>query len=135
MEFLTTTEKTTHTPKFDEKSRTLQPDTKNGECQRLLRQARRLDQAACLLSLLEKNPIAAAQQSKQWELTYGKHLGAMANDIDKNNSEETGFHRFVTEEVVSYTARLMQLKMSAKHYHQRYLNMNAAYLNILRSEK
>ena len=40
---------------------------------------------------------------------YGTHLGAMANDIDESNREDVGFHRFVTEEVVSYTARLMQL--------------------------
>ena len=111
------TEKTTHTPKIDEKTRTLQPNTKNGECQRLLKQARRLDQAACLLSLLENNPTAAVQQRKIWERTYGMHLGAMAGDIDESNSEEIGTHKFVSEEIISYTARLMQLKLSAKCYH------------------
>ena len=115
----TTTEKTTHTLKYDSKSQTLQPNTKNGESQRLLRQSRRLDQAVCLFNLIESNPTAAVQQRKKWEEAYGKHLGAMTNDIDEHNSDEVGFHNFVTEGVVSYTARLLQLKMPAKHYHQR----------------
>ena len=72
------------------------------------------------------------QQRKKWERTYGMHLGAMAGDIDENNSEEVGFHKFVSE-MVSYTARLMQLKLSAKFYHQRYLSKNADYLKQLRS--
>ena len=84
----TTTEKTMHTPKFDDTSRTLQPNTTNGECQRLIKQARRLDQAACLLSLLENDPTAAVQQRKEWERTYGMHLVAMAGDTVENNSED-----------------------------------------------
>ena len=67
----TTTEKTTHTPKYDSKSQTLQPNTKHGESQRLLRQSRRLDQAACLFNLLGSNPTAAVQQIKTWEEAYG----------------------------------------------------------------
>ena len=59
----------------------------------------------------------------------------MTNDIDEHNSDEVGFHNFVTEGVVSYTARLLQLKMAAKHYHQRYLSNNAAYLKCLRDER
>ena len=124
----TTTDKKTHKPKYDEKSQTLQPNTQHGESQRLLRQSRRLDQAASLLSLLERNPTAAMQQRKKWELAYGMHLGAMDNYIDDKNPNEYEFHKFVTEEAVSYTARLLQLKMSAEHYHQRYLKQNAACL-------
>ena len=59
----------------------------------------------------------------------------MDNDIDDNNPNEVGFHRFVAEEVVSYTGRLLQLKLSAKHYHGRYLKQNAAYLKELRDER
>ena len=57
----------------------------------------------------------------------------MTGDIDEQNGDEVGFHNFVTEGVVSYTARLLQLKMVAKHYHQRYLSQHAAYLKILRT--
>ena len=46
-----TEEKNVHSPVFDAKYKTLQPNTKHGESQRLLRQSRRLDQAACLLTL------------------------------------------------------------------------------------
>ena len=52
----------------------------------------------------------------------------MDSDIDDKNPNEIAFHRFATEEVVSWTGRLLQLKMSAKHYHERYLKQNAAYL-------
>ena len=54
----------------------------------------------------------------------------MTNDIDEHNSDEVGFHKFATEDLVSYTARLLQLKMAAKHYHTRYLSKNAAYLTF-----
>ena len=37
--------------------------------------------------------------------------------------------------MVSYTARLLQLKLSAKHYHQRYLTKNVDYLKQLRNGK
>ena len=59
----------------------------------------------------------------------------MAGGIDDNNSEEVGFHKFISEKMVSYTARLMQLKLSAKFYHQRYLSKNADYLKEVRSGK
>ena len=71
------------------------------------------------------------QQRKQWEQAYGMHLGAMDNDIDDKNPNEVEFHKFVTEELDSYKARLLQLKISAEHYHQRYLKQNAAYLKDL----
>ena len=61
-----TTEKNVHSRVFDVKSKTLQPSTKHGESQRLLRQSRRLDQAACLLTLLEHNPKADPRQREQW---------------------------------------------------------------------
>jgi len=75
------------------------------------------------------------QLRKKWEQAYGMHLGAMDSDSDDNNPNEVGFHRFVTEEVVSYTGRLLQLKLSAKYYHDRYLKQNAAYLKELRDER
>ena len=75
------------------------------------------------------------QLRKKWEQAYGMHLGAMDSDIDDKNPNEVGFHKFVTEEVVSYTGRLLQLKMSAKNYHERYLKQNAAYLKVLRDER
>ena len=39
----------------------------------------------------------------------------MNSDIDHNNSAESGFQNLVIEEMVSYPARLLQLKMFAKH--------------------
>ena len=56
----------------------------------------------------------------------------MNRDIDHHNSAESGSQNFVTEEMVFYPARLLQLKMSAKHYHQRYLKQNGTYLTELR---
>ena len=96
-----TEEKKVHSPVIDAKSKTLQPNTKHGESQRLLRQSRRLDQAACLLTLLEHNPKADPRQRKKWMENYGTHLGAMSSDIDHNNSAESRFQNFVTEEMVS----------------------------------
>ena len=125
-------EKKLHSPVFDAKSKTSQPNTKHGESQRLLRQSRRLDQAACLLTLLEHNPKADPRQRKKWMENYGTHLGAMSHDIDHSNAAETGFQNFVDEEMVSFPARLLQLKMSAKHYHKRYLDQNGTYLNEVR---
>ena len=63
--------------------------------------------------------------------SYGTHLGAMGSDIDHNNSTESGFQHFVIEEMVSYPARMLQLKMSAKHYHQKYLEHNGTDLTQL----
>ena len=75
------------------------------------------------------------QQRKKWEQAYGMHPGSMDNDIADTNPNEVELHKFATEEVVSHTVRLLQLKMSAKHYHQRYFKQNASYLKYLRDKR
>ena len=117
----TTTEKKPHVPVYDAKTQSLQPNTLNGECQRLLKQSRRIDQAACLLKLLEHSPNASPQQRHIWWTSYGRHIGAMDADLDHNDAIEKEFSALRTEPIVTYTERLLQLKSTSKHFHDRYI--------------
>ena len=59
----------------------------------------------------------------------------MVNGIDRKDGCEIGFENFLIEEIPSYTARLLHLKSTAKHYHDRYLKKNYAYMKNLRGTR
>jgi hypothetical protein len=128
----TTKLKKTHVPVYDPKTQTLQPNTANAECQRLLKQSRRLDQAACLLVLLENNPNVSKHQHANCMTSYGRHLGAMVADLNQDDATEMEFTTLLTEHIDSYAARLVQI---AKHFHDRYLKHNVAYMKTVKDGK
>ena len=41
-----------------------------------------------------KNNQGYAQQRNSWEINYGRHLGAMMNDVGLNDSTDIGFQSY-----------------------------------------
>ena len=64
--------------------------------------------------------------------SYGRHLGAMVADLNQDDATEMEFTTLLTEPIDTYAARLVQLKATAKHYHDRCLSTNAVYLKTVK---
>ena len=59
----------------------------------------------------------------------------MNADLKFDDAIEKDFSALLTEPITSYTERLLQLKSTSKHFHDRYIHRNAEYMKAVKNDK
>ena len=59
----------------------------------------------------------------------------MDADLDHTDSIEQEFSALRKEPIHTYAERLLQLKLTSKHFHDRYIHMNGVYMKTVKSDR